>query len=347
MKPERGGLMAPSPLVNAGTVLALTFALAACGGSEPVEKSDGGAPIRQDLTATWNSAPLEKVVADIALSEGPRTVIALAYEGAGVQIFSIDGAPIGREADLKLKSIARGQTQFFDESILAVFPALDQAGGIKILASAEELIAPIALDLDVGASSAISGICGGSPGGADGSVLRLGYWNATTPTALTYGEVTTDDSGELNWVSAGVLTAPDDITACSFDTAGPVVAAGPLILTADEVELERSEFDGRFRLPAPATALDVLSREGAETVYVARIDTGNIVTVREAGNGATMLLRSGLSVEAPEEPEQMAAIAAPRDGGYPYGVIAITGELTDGSNRFVFIDTQTLFDPVN
>jgi|GEM_PF-4171367 len=347
MKPERARLKRKPQLVNAGTVLALTFALAACGPSEEPGTGDSGTPVRQDLTATWNSAPLEKVVADIALSEGPRTVIALAYEGSGVQIFSIDGAPIGREADLKLKSIARGQTQFFEDSILAVFPALDQAGEVRILVSAEELIAPVALDLDVGASSAVSGICGGPPGGAEKSVLRLGFWNATTPTALTYGEVTTDESGELSWESAGVLNAPDDITACSFDADGPVVATGPLILTADEVDLDRSEFDGRFRLPARATALDVLAREGVETVYVARIATGNIVTVREAGNGATMLLRSGLSVEAPEEPAQMAAIAAPRDGGYPYGVIAITGELQDGTNRFVFIDTQTLFDPLN
>lgn len=347
MKPERARLKRKPQLVNAGTVLAMTFALAACGSSEPAEDTASGAPIRQDLTATWNSQPLDKPVADIALSEGPRTVIALAYEGAGVQMFSIDGAPIGREADLKLQSIARGQTQFFEDSILAVFPALDQAGAVKMLVSAEELIAPIALDIDVGASASIAGICGGAPGGAEGSVLRLGYWNAVTPSTLTYGEVVTDDAGDLSWQSAGVLNAPDEITACSFDADGPVLATGPLILSADEIDLDRSAFDGRFRLPARATELDVLAREGGEAVYVARIVTGNIVTVREAGNGATMLLRSGLSVEAPEEPAQMAAIAAPRDGGYPYGVIAITGELEDGSNRFVFIDTQSLFDSLN
>lgn len=343
MKPERGRLKGRSGFVNAGTGLMLTFCVAACGGENSDTPTTDTQPIRQDLVATWNSAPLIKPVADMALSEGNRTVIALAYEGSGVQIFNIDGAPIGREADLKLKSIARGQTQLFDGSLLAVFPVIDQDGIVQILVSAEELIAPIALDIDLDADFAVSGICSASAGGAEGSILRLGYWTALTPASLTYGEVVNDSDGELAWVPVGVATAPEDITACSFDSRGPVVAAGPLLLREDELREDRDAFEDKFRLPARATKLEVLSREGSEDVYLARISTGSLVAVRAAGNGASLLIRDGISVEAPEEPISMAAIAEPRDGGYPYGVIALTGEIDDGSDRFVFIDTQPLF----
>jgi hypothetical protein len=49
-----------------------------------------------------------------------------------------------------------------------------------------------------------------------------------------------------------------------------------------------------------------------------------------------------MSVGVPARPETFAAITAPRGGGYPFGVLAISGALEDGDERITLIDLQAL-----
>ena len=345
MNIERARLKRMNPLVNAGSSLVLLMAISACGGQDENETKPGViSNLPQELPVVWGSEPLPKPVVDMQLSEGAKAVLAVAYEGAGVQMFDFEGAPIGDEADLKIARFARGQTAFFDNVPLVLFPALREDGSMSVIATGDGLVAPIALDLNVGNAYPIRGLCAGSAGGAEGSLMRIGYWTLVSPRTLAVGEVTASDDGTLSFQDTVLVSSPEDISACSFDAGGAVLASGPLVRTASELASEDMDFSGRFRLSAALLDLSVLRAENGASFFVGLQATGQVVVQDINGSGQALLLRPGLTVSAPEAPVAMSAIGEPRGGGYPFGVIALAGETDDGASRIVFVDTQALIE---
>lgn len=342
MNPERARLKRQSRLVNATCVAGVIFALAGCGQPEPAP-APPQRPGAISLPAVWNSGPLPRTPASIALSEGARGVVAMAYKGHGVQVYDYEGAPLGAEADLKLEQVGRGQTAFFGEARLVLFPTLDEAGTVGLIASADGLVAPIAIDLEVGNTTPVKGICGGSAGPEPGSLMRIGYWAAAAPETLSWGDVLADADGNLSWKPAGSLSTGARVTACSFDASGPVIASGPLVLRAADFALGPEQLADRVRMNAPVLALDVVLREDGQERWMARLETGQIVSLRTGGGADAVSITPGLSVEAPSQAATMAAIALPRSGGYPFGVMALTGTDGSGQPRLTLVDLGTLW----
>ncbi len=344
MKIERARLKRMCTLVNAAATASVFLTLAACGDGS--KKSETVTQISEpfELNAIWNSGPLPRETVAFAMSEGAIGVMAIAYKGAGLQILDLEGAPLGQEADLKVASLARGQAVFFGETGLVLFPGLGSDGAAQLYATGEGLIAPIALDIDLGNAGAIEGICSGSAGGAPGSVMQIAYWTSSTPYSLIWGDVIADAEGNLSFEPNDSVTARNDISACTFDAGGPVIAVGPRVLPVRDVALTSEQLEGRFSASAPIRELDHLTRDDGKNYYVGRISTGFVFLVdTETGAGNILLVRPGLSVEVPDAPSGLAALGSPRGGGYPYGVIALTGLTEAGDNRIVFVDTGPLF----
>lgn len=330
-------------LVNAASASVAIFALSAC--SDAAKAPVLATPGVEELRAVWNSLPLERAPISIALSEGAGAVMALAYDDSGVQLFDFDGAPIGAPTDLKLRQLARGQTVFLDNARLVLFPALSQDREVLLLANGEGLISPVALPLPLGEGIMPLGICSAAPAGEPGAVMRLAYWTAAVPESLTTGNVILTEAQELVWKADTSINAGDRVTACSFDARGPVFSAGPLVLRESDLALKPGVLENRMRLNAPVEQLDIIQPEGGDPVALARLTTGQIYSVRGDGIISEIRVRPGISVDVPAQPTTLAAITAPRGGGYPFGVLAISGDVGTDENRITLIDLQELVQP--
>ena len=55
-----------------------------------------------------------------------------------------------------------------------------------------------------------------------------------------------------------------------------------------------------------------------------------------------IIVRDGITVIAPDQPDAMAAMGSTLSGGYPGGVIVLAGETAPGQHQAVFVDPSAL-----
>ncbi len=337
MQYKRWRVVAARGLVNASAVALLIF-LASCGRPTPESPSPegqaspseapSGAPSTSpdaaslSLPAVWSTRALDGPVADIALSSGPRPLLAVAFQGRGFQLFDLGGDRLGEPIGFGLTDLASGHYAEIDGAAVNVFPGINRDGALKAYLYGENLTAPVELDLPVEPGGAVAGLCSGPPRQqADSGLMDIGFWVEDADRTLVTGTVGID--GEtFTWSAGATIAAASPLAGCRIGSGGqdPLPVVGTPLATA---EMHRP--DGHYALTLDADGKMLAARPGGATHAIA--------------------LRKGLSVRLPDPAVAMDALGTPSDGGYPYGLIVIAGETRPGMHQAVFVDTEPLVRP--
>ncbi len=306
--------------VNAALGAILLLAAGACSRAEKAPKTapsatagttlDAGA----QLPAIWSTGPLDGAVQSLALSSGEAGLLAVAYDGGGLQFYNLEAEPVGEKALFKLKDLAGGGTALIGERLIAVFPGLTPAGELKAYVFGEGLVGPTQVDLKTGESDRIAGVCSG-PAGTEG-VMRLAFWTELNNKRLRAGMVKVN-GGELNWEAGEPTEAGFPITSCAY--------------TADT-------------LVASPSALDAVGLNGIDMDTLLFIDPSQRVTI-STNLGMTqqaLSFRNGITISAPVEAQAIAALGSAKASAMPSGMIVVAGETGTGNTEAVFIDPSPL-----
>lgn len=323
MQFKRPRLVPARRLVNAG--LAAGFlALAACGGEAPDETTEAGPESRTPagenliLPAVWSTSALDGPVADIALSSGDAPLLAVAYENRGLELFNLEAERIAEIARFDIDALGAGTLAQLGDAQIAVFPGIDGEGRLNGYVFGPNMVAPAELALPVETDARLVGLCAHPAGPESGIVLEIGFWQFGADRTLVTGELTIEE-GEFAWRETGRVSAEAPITACLAGAEGLHPVTGAILAAA---HLER----------------------GGETRRLYLSDRGALMTGSTPSDARAVGLREGLSVRTPVEPVALDALGAPRDGGYPEGLIVIAGD-TGGRHQVVFVDAGPLTNP--
>ena len=317
MQFKRWRLVATSPVVNAGLGLALLFTAAACSKKAEAPEETIAAPeitAGLELPAVWATRPLEGEVASVALSGGLGGLLAVAYDRGGLQLFNMEGEIIGEPANFRLSALASGHNFSIGGSSVTVFPAVTRNGEVKAYIFGEGLLAPAQVDLPVPDTRAVEGICSGQM--LSGGLMRVAYWTTTNDRVLQTGVVDTQD-GEFTWKSGESTFTDFPIKSCAYTS--DTLVASPRAVSA--ASLNRGGYDA------------LLSIEEGSSL---RVSTDFGLT------NTDIIVRDGITVIAPDQPDAMAAMGSTLSGGYPGGVIVLAGETAPGQHQAVFVDPSAL-----
>ncbi len=328
MQFKRWCLVPARRLVNAGALAALTF-LAACGpGSEDRGAADGAGSHASDrenavpdevftLPAVWSTSALDGPVADIALAGGASSMMAVAYENRGLEMFNLEADRVAQIVRFAVRDLANGEFVEIDGAGVTVFPGIDNEGAVNAYVYGDGLISPVEIALPIKVDGEAVGLCSSRARIEDGDFMRIGYWTQKRPDRLEIG-ILGIKSGEFTWRAAGQNDFGAEISACSLE-GGTQVSGGE---TRALARLERPGLSVRIRLGSDGTLQ------------------------ASAGDGAAMTLglREGLSVRVPVRPVAIAALGSPFGGGYPGGLVVVAGETGENVHQVAFVDAAALTD---
>ncbi len=327
-------------IVNA--LSAASFAtIAACGSADAPEPGDATTkPDTVDgndaltLPAVWATTPLRGVPVAAAYSGGGAPLLAIAYEGGGLEMFNLDADLISDAADDSIVALADGQAVVIDGVALSLFPAITEDGRINAFAFGGGLDAPQSLDLPIDVEPPVAGVCAGAGAPIDGQIFALAYWTEADPRTLVRGNVVLD-SGDLAWRGAGEVSYDAALVDCEITPNGPIG-----VRTS---KLDWPNGDGA-QTAAAIVETALLDAPGARIV-IAKSEDGGLWAIHPDQDISALAIRDGITVRAPRRPLAMAALGQARFGGYPGGVLALAGETAPGEHQAVFIDTLALTRP--
>ncbi|MEL6386484.1 MAG: hypothetical protein AAFR00_03960 [Pseudomonadota bacterium] len=329
MQFRRWRVIAGPGLVNAG-LAASVFFLASCGSDAPAP-TDAPQPAPQTdnaatdngivLPAVWSTNDLGSPIRDIALSGGDRSILAVAYEGRGFQLFNLEGEKLGDRIGFGVEHLASGISTSIDEAAVTLFPGVNRDGALTAYIYGDNLLAPVEIALPIDTDGEVAGLCSGSVGADSTSVLNIGFWTQGAETTLVTGTISTE-GGAFKWT-------PNDTTMVSSPLAACRLPEGDA--SAEPVFGDQAGVASMVR-PAGRFVLTLT-------------DDGRLLAARPREAPEAVTLREGLSVRVPIPPVAIDALGTPRDGGYPFGMVALAGSTAPGVHQVVFVDTEPLVSP--
>lgn len=320
MKFKRWRVSVPNRDVNVGLALSVSFLITACGEAgetietSNIQKSEISTPTRE-LPVVWASRSLEGPVADMAASSGASPLLAVAYEGRGLQFFNFNGERVAESAPYAVTSLASGFSATIAGADMTIFPGLNAEGDLSAYLFGAGLRSPVEVNLPID-DDTVSGLCSGPTSFGDQALFKLAYWTTDTPNVLHSGAVFAVDE-EFLWTPEDSVTDATPIGGCRFEAGASVTVSGSAI---DSAMLRRGAYEARITIGVEGGLL--VTEPGAEPVRYN--------------------LRDGLSVRAPERPTSIVAVGQPLGGGYPGGVIILSGEISPDDHQAVFIDASVL-----
>lgn len=318
---KRPRVRATSRLVNASSALALLFLASACGQSgespqTPVESEASEPSTAPDssaisLPAVWSTSPLDGPVSSLGIAGELGSTFAIGYSDGSLQLFDFEGDRITEAADLGVEELADGRYLLLSGTPVTLFPGIDQDGALQAYIHGGSLDEPLPLDLKTTEFGKAAGLCSGPPSVESDGVLRLAFWTAEQPTRLMSGRLV-EVGDDLVYLLDDPVMADRPITACVMEDVGVTVFSAPV---RDAVVLERN---GKR--------------------HTLTMDTsGNYARLAPDGASA-FAVRDGISVRVPGVPTAMSGTGDARGGGYPGGLVVVTGEVSNGDHRAVLID---------
>ncbi|MEO1473877.1 MAG: hypothetical protein AAFS03_08035 [Pseudomonadota bacterium] len=328
MKFKRWRLSAAHPVVNASVALTLTFVLSACGSSDDAAPSQpasdrsetAAAAPQNELRAVWSTRPLDRDVRDIALSDGTGAMLAVSFEGSGLQMFNLEAERISEIAPYSIRALADGQPATIDGADVTIFPGVNDMGELNAYVYGDGLVAPVALPLPFETSAGVLGLCSTPTGDAE-SIMRLAFWTMASPERLTVGTLSTQDQ-EFVWTPADPEQQTTPIGACAFE-------------------------DGRLRVSDTAARASALFQRNGTSALLTLDEDGALLAAQDGADAQEYSIRDGITITAPDAPVALAALGTAVAGGYPGGLIVIAGETTGGEHQAVFVDGGGLLSDRN
>jgi len=319
---KRPRLSAVNRLVNASPMLALLFLAGACSGptqtpAEPPEEAPAEA-VEADLQlpAVWDTRDLGFAVKSIGVAGALGSTIAVAYEDGGLQLLNFDGERISEKTDLGVKTLGDGHYLLLSGVPVTLFPGINQSGGMQVYIHGGTLPEPLAYDLNIEQEGELAGLCTAAPGTDSDGIMRLAFWLEESADTLHSGRIV-QIGEELVFLPDEPVKANAAISACLLSDSGATVYS------------------------APARTAVALDRRGHR--HIVTLDTsGNFTVSSNGGEVKTLTVRNGITVRMPALPTGMAGTGDTRGGGYPGGVVVVTGENADGEHRLIFIDPSKL-----
>ncbi len=320
MKFKRWRVSAPIRDVNVGCALCLSFVLAACGGgTDEAEISTPSTPEQaapaNELPAVWSTRSLEGPVVDMAASQGAAPVLAIAYERDGLQFFNFNAERIAEAAPYDVKALADGHPATVAGANMTIFPGLGADNTLKAYLFGDGLLAPVEVALPLEATG-IAGLCSGSTGFGADDLFQVAYWTRSASSELKIGRVSVVDE-EFIWTDTGSERSQAPIGTCRFEAGGVSTTSDSVV---DAAMLRRGDYEARVTI-------------GSE---------GGLFVTEADEEPVRYSVRDGLSVRAPEAPTAIVAVGQPLGGGYPGGVIIVSGEVAPNDYQAVFIDPSVL-----
>ena len=322
MQSKRGRLSAARPIVNAGLAALVLLSGAACSKQEEkpdteIEETSGfNLTGTVELPVVWSTRALKGAVADIALAGGNAPLMAVAFEGSGLQLFSLKAERFAEPGPYTITHLADGQHAVIDGAALTLFPGIDRNGALKAYIYGDGLVAPVAIDLPIEPYGQPQGLCSAPAISESDGLFRLAYWTELSPNSLHSGRIV-EVNGELTWLPDEAVEADSPIKACVLTADGAQTSGGAAIAST---ALDRPDFHALISLD----------------------DSGGLSLFNDQIGGHPIKLVDGISVTAPAEPVALAALGEPRDGGYPGGLIVIAGETAPDEHKIVFVDPGVL-----
>ena len=324
MQFKRWRLSVARPLVNVGLGLSLLFGMTACSKQEspqqrPLAENEATQPDLPpgvvELPVVWATSALEGPVKDIALASGTGGMLAVAYEGSGLQLFTLEGDRMAEIANFKIDSLASGFTTNLDGVDVSLFPAINREGELTVYIYGDGLVAPAEVPLPTLEPRSALGLCALKGDPSEDALFHLAYWTTDNNRQLKTGSVTVDD-GDFVWSPGQASAQENAITACGYVGRNPVAISDAI----DTAIFARGDY-----------ATTVTLTEG-----------GQLVLLSPEGKRTLIRLRDGLSVAAPKTPVAIGALGVPLSGGYPGGLIVLVGKVSGGESQVVFVDPSAL-----
>ena len=325
---KRPRLSAHTFPVNAGIAGFLLFYAASCSGPQEPEETTAEAPaVDQNepaspaeeaaaepatLPAVWMTRELDYPVRSIGLAGGAGSTFAVAYEGAGVQVFNFDGERLSEISDHDVEALASGRYVMLSGTPVTLYPGISSSGEMKVWLHGGGIQPAIQYDLRGVEGAALAGICASDPVDRDESLMQIAFWTEAAPAVLQRGDLVQEGDG-LSWVKAEEQSVDRPIEACAF--------------VNDSVQAFTS----------PIAGAAGLKRLGRETLVT--LDQDGAIDVSTDGEEATRYdVIDGITVVVPDQPKAIAATGDARGGGYPGGLIVLGGDIEPGDHRVVMVD---------
>ncbi|RIJ15496.1 hypothetical protein D1227_18540 [Henriciella mobilis] len=325
---KRPRLSAQTFPVNAGIAGFLLFYAASCSGpQEPeqpapesgvteapgtAETTDQAATEPDTLPAVWMTRELDFPVRSIGLAGGAGSTFAVAYDGAGLQVFNFDGERISEVSDHDVAALAQGRYMLLSGTPVTLYPGIDAEGELKVWLHGGGIQPAIEYDLRGAEGSSLAGICAAEPADRDSALLRIAYWTEASPAVLEIGDLV-ESGGELEWQKSSDVSVSEPIEACTFIADQPQTFA------------------------APVAGASGLKRLGRETLVTLGAD-GRLDVSVDGGDVTRYDVIDGITVVVPDQPKAIAATGDARSGGYPGGLIVLGGDIEPGDHRVVMVD---------
>ena len=326
---KRPRLSAQTFPVNAGIAGFLLFYAASCSGPQepedstrdsaeteaPETPSEPETAVQDDddtLPAVWMTRQLDYPVRSIGLAGGAGSTFAVAYDGAGLQVFNFNGERVSNVSDDDVTALAQGRYVMISGTPVTVYPGIDASGDMKIWIHGGGIQEAIGYDLAGINEGPLAGLCATDPADRETALQQIAYWTEAAPATLQVGQLVEQDDA-LEWVKTDDISSPERIEACTF------------------IGNQAQAFS------APVTGAAGLRRLGRETL-VKMLEDGRLDVSVDGGDATRYEVIDGITVVVPDQPKAIAATGDARGGGYPGGIIVLGGDIERGDHRVVMVD---------
>ncbi|GAB5455277.1 MAG: hypothetical protein Hens2KO_15060 [Henriciella sp.] len=319
---KRPHLRAAKRLVNAPSALTLLLLAAACSPADaPVETETVSPPVDTaetadseglSLPAVWQTNDLGGPINSIGVAGGLGSTVAVVFADGGLQFLDLEGERVTEKADIEILRVADGRFLQLQGTPVTVFPGITQDGDLSLYLHGGDLPEPLPYPLDAGTDDRLEGICSGAPTFERDGIMRIGFWTQGARRELKLGRLV-EVGDNLVLLLDEPARADRDITACVLTDTEDVAYSAPVVAA---LELSNRSKNYRFILD----------------------DLGGYTLVTPSDEVIGFEVLDGITVRPPQIPTAMAGTGDARGGGYPGGVIVVSGLASTGAHTVTYID---------
>ncbi|MEL6415306.1 MAG: hypothetical protein AAFQ15_10260 [Pseudomonadota bacterium] len=319
---KRPHLRAAKRLVNAPSALTLLLLAAACSPADaPVDTDTSTTTVDTvetpeseglSLPAVWQTNDLGSPINSIGVAGELGSTVAVAFSDGGLQFLDLEGERVTDKADIGISQVADGRFLQLQGTPVTVFPGITADGDLSLYIHGGELPEPLPYPLDSGTDDLIEGICSGAPTFERDGIMRIGFWTQGARRELKLGRLV-EVGDNLVLLLDEPARADRDITACVLTDTEDVAYSAPVLAALD---LSNRSKNYRFILD----------------------DLGGYTLVTPSSEVVEFEVLDGITVRPPQVPTDMAGTGDARGGGYPGGVIVVSGQASTGAHTVTYID---------